>query len=353
MKLHTYFIALFLIACCTACEKFDVSSDADTFFHAQTHGAELPVWVRGNTGSGKFIIYINGGPGATSIDVARADLFDWSTGLEEHFAMVYYDQRGCGNAQGPIDETTLTVDQFAKDLGVIVTILKSEYPNAQIYLMGHSFGSFIGVSYLLDHQGADHIAGWISVDGAYNFDYDLSWQYRRLFLINIANEEIGKGNMISHWTEALTWADDNPVILTRDQKNEWRQFVGWPGGIIIPLEETSISFGQYLGIGFASSYNPFPAYLSSNLEIVNNRLNQDAEGRNLITAVSALTIPTLMIWGRYDDLIAPEEGNAVFDNFGTPSPDKQFVLLPNSSHEPYISDPDRFQEEVIEFVNTY
>ncbi len=353
MKSNTLLTLLWLITCCTACETFDVSSDTDTFFHVQMDGAELPVWVRGNTASGKLVIYINGGPGATSIDVARADMFDWSASLEEEVAMVYYDQRGCGNAQGPIDENTLTVDQFAKDLGAIVSILKSEYHGAQIYLMGHSFGSFIGVNYLLYHQGSEHIAGWMSVDGAYNFDYDLSWQYRRTFLINVANEELDQGNMVDHWTSALEWADTNQEILTREQKNEWRQFIGWPGGIIIPLEETSLSFGQYLGIGFASSYNPFPAYLSPNLEIVNDWLSKDAEGRNLISAVSALTLPTLMIWGRYDDLIAPEEGMAVFENFSTPPSEKRFVLLPHSSHEPYISDPDGFQQEIINFVRMY
>ena len=345
------FIILWINA--VSCEKFETSTRSDTFFHVQVAGTELPVWVRGNTESGKFIIYINGGPGLTSIDVARADLFNWSSGLEERFAMVYYDQRGCGNAQGNFSESTLSIEQFVKDLDAIVTVIRSRYPDSGMYLMGHSFGAFIGINYLLTGDSQNTIDGWISIDGAYNFDYDLSWQYRRTFLINIAQEEILREENISHWEEALAWTQSNPVITTRQQKDEWRGFVGWPGGIIIPEEITEISVRQYLSIGFASSYNPFPAYLSSNLEIVNDRLNEDAEGRNLIDAVSDVTIPALLLWGRYDDLIVPEEGEVVFQNFGTVDGDKYFILLPDSSHEPFISDPEAFKREVLGFVSRY
>ncbi len=336
-----------------ACEKFEFALDADTFFHVKIDGTELPVWVKGNTASSKFVIYINGGPGLTSIDVAKADMFNWSQGLEENFAMVYYDQRGCGNAQGNFDEKLLTVSQFVKDLDAIISVLNAKYENPDIYLMGHSFGSFIGVNYLLSSNYQTKIRAWISIDGAYNFDYDLSWQYRRTFLINIANEEISKGNMLDHWTAALDWTDVNQIITTREQKNKWRGFVGWPGGIIIPEELSSLSTRQYLRIGFSSSYNPFPAYLSKNLDIVNDRLNEDAEGKNFIAEVSKVTIPCLLIWGKYDDLIVPEEGLDVFNNFGTSANDKFYKIFPHSSHEPYISDPDNFKKEIIEFVKKY
>ncbi|KPM47662.1 alpha/beta fold hydrolase [Jiulongibacter sediminis] len=353
MKRLNYLALMAILPLLFSCEKFKVDSQENSFFYIKNKGAELPVWVRGNTTSKKFIIYINGGPGATSLDIARADMFGWSEGLETNFAMVYYDQRGCGNAQGNINDNTLTIKQYVEDLDQIITVLAEQYDQPKIYLMGASFGGFIGANYLLTDQFQQKISGWISVDGAYNFDYDLSWQYRRTFLINLAKEELSLGNKIEHWTNALVWAEDNPVISTGEQKNKWRSFIGWPGEIILPEERAALSLRQYLGIGFFSSYNPFPAYLSSNLEKVNNHLNEDAEGTNLISIVSQITIPSLLIWGRYDDLIAPEEGKEVFTQFGTEDSHKFYKLLPNSSHEPYISDPENFKKEVIEFVTKY
>ncbi|WP_373395870.1 alpha/beta hydrolase [Algoriphagus halophilus] len=240
-----------------ACEQFELETNTDTFFHVKVDDASLPVWIKGNTASSKLVIYINGGPGLTSIDVARADLFNWEEGFEENFAMVYYDQRGCGNAQGNLDERLLTIQQYVKDLDAIISVLNSKYQNPEIFLMGHSFGAFIGVNYLLSPKFQDKIRGWISIDGAYNFDYDLSWQYRRTFLINIANEEIQKGNRIDHWTSALQWTDNNQIITTREQKNEWREFVGWPGEIIIPEELATLSVRQYLQIGFFQAITHF------------------------------------------------------------------------------------------------
>lgn len=336
-----------------SCEKFEVEKTSDAFLHVQIDDAMLPVWVKGNTASQKLIVYINGGPGLTSIDVARADMFGWSKSLEKDFGIVYYDQRGCGNAQGNFDEESLTLDQYVKDLDAIVTVLKSKYEDASIYLMGHSFGAFIGANYLLDSRLENKIQAWISIDGAYNFDYDLSWGYRRIFLENIALEQIEDGNLISHWEEALKWVEDNPEILTRQQKNEWRSFLGWPGEIIIPEEIATLSIRQYLSIGFASSYNPFPSYLSSNLKLVNDKLNKDAEGKNLINSVKDISIPALFIWGRYDDLIVPEEGEEVFANYGSDISRKTYSLFPESSHEPYISDPERFYSEVKDFISIY
>lgn len=354
MKILRTLLALFyLLIFATACEEFELEQKTDTVFHVQIKGTELPVWVRGNSNSQKFIVFINGGPGLTSLDIAKADMFGWSSGLEKDFALVYYDQRGCGNAQGNIDLNTLTIEQYVKDLDAIVDVLKAKYTQAEIYLMGHSFGGFIGANYLLTGTFQNKISGWISVDGAYNFDYDLSWQYRRAFLINIANEEIGKDQNSDHWNSALEWTTANPIIESREQKNEWRSFIGAPGQGIIPEELAELSVKQYLQIGFSSSYNPVPAYLSKNLQIVNNRLNKEAERVNLITAVSAITVPTLMIWGRYDDLIVPEEGQDVYNHLGTDNADKHFSLMANSSHEPYISAPLEFQEAITQFVNTY
>ncbi len=351
MKKHFTLFSLILLSLLgiTSCEKFELEENTDTFFHVDIEGTQLPVWVKGNTASKKMVIYINGGPGLTSIDVARADMFGWSEQLEKEVAMIYYDQRGCGNAQGNLDPKTLTLAQYVRDLDAIISVLKAKYNEPEIYLMGHSFGGFIGANYLLTDGLQNKIAGWISVDGAYNFDYDLSWQYRRTFLKNIAEEELAKDQDNTHWQEALAWVQANPVIENRDQKNELRSYIGWPGEFIIPEELATLSVRQYLGIGFASSYNPFPSYASNNLELVNDALNEDAEGVNLIQAVKDISIPCLFITGKYDDLIVPEETQDVFDNLG--ASDKTLSIFPASSHEPYISAPEKFQQEILSFVN--
>lgn len=333
-----------------SCEKFELNTETETFFHVGLEGTQLPVLVRGNTASNKLVVFINGGPGLTSIDVARADMFNWKETLEKELAVVYYDQRGCGNAQGNIDPATISIAQYVKDLRAITQVLQQEYPEAEIYLFGHSFGGFIGANYLLHDNYQEHIAGWICMDGAYNFDYDLSWVYRREFLIAIATEELAKGNKVDHWNAALEWTTNNAVITERDQKIAFSEWVGNPGEIIIPEELATLSLRDYLGIGFASSYNAFPSYASSNLDKVNDLLNAEVEGINLMSEVHRLQLPTLFLWGKYDDLITEQEGRVVFEKLGTTETEKNFVQLPNSGHEPMFSDPDRLNNELLIFT---
>ncbi len=339
------FISLF------SCEKFDISDNADTFFHVKINNTELPVWVKGNTESKKLVIYINGGPGLTSIDVAHADMFGWSEILEKKFGMVYYDQRGCGNSQGNIQEESLTIAQFVDDLFAIVNVLKSQYENTSIYLMGHSFGSYIGANYLMDSVRQSKISGWVTVDGSFNFDNELQWDYKRSFLINIAKEETSNDNDLEYWSDVLTWTEINTVISSDDQKDEWREFIGNPGEKLIPLEEGQLTLGQHLSIDFSSSYNPFHAYLSKNQEIVNTTLNKEAEGKDIIADVSSITIPSLFLWGRYDDIIPIEQGFDVYNNLGSVVTAKTFVIMDKSSHEPFIGEPQKFQNSIVEFLN--
>ncbi|MEZ5059017.1 MAG: alpha/beta hydrolase [Saprospiraceae bacterium] len=349
-KIKHVLCALLLCCCLPACEKFELEKKADTYFHIQSENAVLPVWVRGNTSSKKFIIFVNGGPGLTSIDVALIDLLKWKDGLEKDFALVYYDQRGCGNVQSNLSKEDISVGHYVRDLDAIIEVLKSKYSNPEIILMGHSFGSYISMEYLQNADFQDKITAWISIDGAFNFDQELSWQFRRAFLDTIANEELAKGKEIQHWQNALDWLDQNPVISTREQKKQWQDFIGRPGGIILPADELEITGRELLKIGFDSPYNVFPAYFSTNLEIVNEVLNDEVEGKNFIAYAENIEIPSLFIWGKYDDLIVPQEGKTAFEKLASKPEDKEFILFENSGHEPFLSEPIFFEATVANFL---
>jgi pimeloyl-ACP methyl ester carboxylesterase len=343
-------MALLLSICLTSCEKFDLEENADTFFHVQSENAVLPVWVRGNTASQKFILFVNGGPGLTSIDVALIDLLKWKDGLEKDFALVYYDQRGCGNVQSNLSRDDISIGHYVRDLDAIIEVLKTKYEKPDIILMGHSFGSYVSMEYLQNTDFQTKITAWVSIDGAFNFDTNLSWQYKRSFLESIANEELTSGNETQHWQNALDWLSNTPEINTREQKKQWQDFIGRPGGIILPADELEITGRELLKIGFDSPYNIFPAYFSSNLEILNEVLNNEVEGKNFTAHAENIQIPSLFIWGKYDDLIVPQEGIIAYNRLGTSTDNKEFILFENSGHEPFLSEPILFEETVRSFI---
>jgi pimeloyl-ACP methyl ester carboxylesterase len=341
-------ILLCLVFVVVACERFEVTENADVFYHIEAEGAEIPVWIKGNTSSDKFVIFINGGPGLTSIDIASIDMLGWSESFEKEFAMVYYDQRGTGNAQGNIDPATITLEQYLVELRWIVESVKSQYSSADVYLMGHSFGGFIGQNFLLEQANQDLVSGWININSSTIIDIDKEWVYRLQFLEDLAQEKLKEDSV--KWSEVLIWIDENDPITTSEQKNEWRSFIGHPGMGVLPDEIIELSTGGVFRAVFASSYNIFPSYLSSNLNDVNHLLYEDIKGSDLLPELHKIEIPVLTLWGKYDDIIPPQLGEAAFAYLGTPEADKEFIVFEESGHQPFINEAEKFEAAVSEFV---
>lgn len=334
--------------------EFAFEQETFNFFHVNVTGTTLPVMVKGNSESRKFVVFVNGGPGLTTLDVVEIDLFGWSEILEKNVAMVYYDPRGTGNAQGDIDPNTITIKESMNDLDAVITVVDQKYPGSEIYIMAHSFGSMISQLYILDPDyDQSRLQGFINIDGTSVADLKVEWVYRRDFLINLSNEMIAKGDDIEKWESALEWTEENPQITTREQKNKWRSFIGNPGDGVIPEEDVSIGGGDVLNLLFASSYNVFPSYTSKNLSKTGKLLAEEIRGTNMLTEVSNITLPTLFIWGRYDDLIPPELGMEVYNAFGTEENKKEFILFEESGHQPFGNEKEKFQNSIIDFIRRY
>tara|TARA_B100001115_G_scaffold185030_1_gene190846 strand:- start:7024 stop:8076 length:1053 start_codon:yes stop_codon:yes gene_type:complete len=343
-------ITLILIGSLFACQKFESSTSAETYFHLTVDKASIPVLLRGNTASNKIMLFVNGGPGLTSLDLAEADLFEWKSNLEKSVAIAYYDQRGCGNAQGDFEESSINLQQYRKDLHNVLGVLKAQYPDAELSLCGHSFGGFLASSYLLEYGDQALADKLILIDAALNYDFDLTWEYRRIFLQEMAEAQINLGENTAHWQAALDWLHTEPNLSDNAQKKIWNQYVGQPGEYLIPDEYLALSLWDYLKLGFASSYNPFPAFLSSNLEKINDLLNAELEGQNLQSDLKQIKLPALFLWGQYDDLIPPQEGKAMFDSLGTVDHQKEFISLPDASHEPMFSQNSALQALIKNFI---
>jgi acylglycerol lipase len=78
--------------------------------------------------------------------------------VAQGYAVYAIDHRGHGRSEGPralIDRTASAVT----DLDALVVLAAAQHPGAQIFLLGHSAGAMIAVSYALRHQ--KRLAGMI------------------------------------------------------------------------------------------------------------------------------------------------------------------------------------------------
>ena len=70
----------------------------------------------------------------------------YPTGLEDVFTVVWWDQRGAALSFDPhIAPGTMTIEQFISDTIAVTDYLRDRFRQDRIYLLGHSWGSFIAL----------------------------------------------------------------------------------------------------------------------------------------------------------------------------------------------------------------
>ncbi|MDH6363055.1 pimeloyl-ACP methyl ester carboxylesterase [Enterococcus sp. PF1-24] len=88
------------------------------------------------------LLFLHGGPGTPEI----AFNLDNPTGLEDLFTVCWWEQRGSGlSYQKNIAKESMTLEQIIADTIVVTNYLRERFGKEKIYVMGHSWGSLLGI----------------------------------------------------------------------------------------------------------------------------------------------------------------------------------------------------------------
>jgi len=298
------------------------------FFYIKTNGEYLPVWVRGNTASDVFVVFLHGGPGISSMNIYQQyqPLYD----LESDYAFVYWDQRNSGLAQGSFDQAPLTMDQFVDDTEVVVNLIRSRYDEPKIVLFGLSWGGALGTAYLLDPQRQSDVSGWIEMDGAHNSV--LGMQLSRQFVLDYAASVVGdsdeSASQRDFWQSAIDWYNENPEIDNTNVLTH-AEYVRKAHGY---YPESAQPYDVNKGEMYFGPYDFFAELMNWNTIIH----AVDITHFDYSSEMSIITIPTLVLWGAKDGILPFPLAQDAFSNIG--ATDKELVELPNSAHLPVPQD---------------
>jgi len=119
---------------------------------------EIPVngtiqWIsiRGKDKRNPILLYLHGGPGSRTMPEDYTFQSPW----EDFFTVVQWDQRGAGKTYGANDPeklaATMTLPQMVDDAAVVTQYLKNTYGKKKIFLLGHSWGSVLGITLVHEH----------------------------------------------------------------------------------------------------------------------------------------------------------------------------------------------------------
>src|SRR5690554_356340 len=295
-------------------------------------GMQQGFFIRSENPENPVILFLHGGPGSPELPIIIP--FEKSERLEKYFTMCYWDQRGAGMSfSKSIDPATMTVDQMVEDTRQITEYLQQRLNQDKIYLMGHSWGTYLGVKTIEKYP--ENYEAFIGIGQISN---------------QLESEKIAYNYMLQHAKEI-----NDKQAIKRLQKFD-PDVVDFPS-LDYLLSARSLLMNKYrIGIihsddfsvtGLFKNLFTFKGYtLSEKLYFFKGSLFSltnlwdYVENDNLNETSTNFRIPFYIIHGKYDYQVSHSLALEYFDNIE--APEKEFYTFENSAHSPNAEEPERF-----------
>lgn len=302
-------------------------------------GFKQAIRIAGENTANPILLLLHGGPGFTEM----ALFSEYNKDLEKKFIVVNWDQRGSGLSHANnIPDSTMNLQQFVNDAHELVTWLKKEYNKEKIYLLGHSWGSVLGVN-LVQRYPEDFYA-YVGVGQGVNM-YDnesLSFKFTLDAAITDRNEEA-----IKELKTIQKRYPPNGIVQLEDLKIQ-RKWLSHYGGAIYCQPNANKIFSR-IKMDNNPLYNAEKAQAGNDFTFP--ILLDELMRVNLMESAPKLEVPVYFITGRHDyntPFILVEDYVEMLD-----APHKEIIWFENSAHWIPFEEPEKFNDVLINKVRKH
>lgn len=289
----------------------------------QLGGANEWISIRGQDRSKPIMLYLHGGPGA-----ARRY---HNHKLEKIFVVVNWDQRGAGKSYtSEVTKESMNVKQLLSDTNELVEYLKKKFNRDKIFLVGHSWGSFLGINMAYKHPEnfyayigiAQIVNGKMNEAISYNYTLEMARRHKN----NRAIEEL---TTISKMKDGL-YCNGRAGIHT---ERKWLYKLN---------KYTKLSMFRYISraiSGYSFKYGDKASY-KKGLDFSAQNLWDWMDDVDLFNQIPQIKIPIFFLSGRYDYVSSFQLVNDYYNKLEAPV--KKLFWFEKSSHSPHIEEPRAF-----------
>jgi pimeloyl-ACP methyl ester carboxylesterase len=303
------------------------------------NGIEQGMFIESENDANPVLLVIHGGPGMPDHFLTNR----YPTGLEELFTVVWWEQRGTGlSYRSDIPVETMTVDQFVADTLAMTNYLRARFGKEKIYIMGHSWGSFIGIQ-----AAAQAPQLYDAYIGMAQMSYQL--ESERLAYKFMLERFKQKGD-----TKMVRGLERAPVTATGGTPDGYlalRDKGMHSLGIGTTHDMKSVINGIFIPSWLASEYS-----LREKINLWRGRSFSRSFGlwdkvlwTDLSTVVPSLEIPVYFFHGRYDYTCSYDLARQYFRQLDAPL--KGFYTFEDSAHSPVLEEAKKarniFREDVL------
>jgi pimeloyl-ACP methyl ester carboxylesterase len=273
--------------------------------------------------SNPILLFLHGGPGSSEMLWSHV----YERELRQNFIFVNWDQRGAGYSyRDDVDPATVSEAQIYQDALTLTRYLMKTFKRNKIFLVGHSFGSVIGLQLAADHP--ELFYAYIGVGQVIDYSRSVPIAYKWLHdILEKANDKDG---------------------LARIEKGHF------------PYMDLVIKYGGHHSpsVDLNEIMKGSPYYSDGYLERLQKGKDFSAEkvgkNRKLRTvarnSVYDISIPLYFLEGVNDHVIATAPELVAEFCAKVKAPVKKVIWFEASAHTPNVDEPQKFQDELVNIM---
>jgi pimeloyl-ACP methyl ester carboxylesterase len=298
-------------------------------------GVDQWILVRAEDQSKPVLLWLHGGPGSPTMPLASQHDME----LVKHFVVVHWDQRGAGKSYSPkIPTSTMVVDQFVSDTCELTQVLAERFDVPKIYLIGHSWGSQVGMLTVARHP--DLYYAFIALGQfVHSAEGDaVGYQFALDQAVSEGNQKaLGELEAIGPppWT----------TVKQRSTNAQWIDAFGGTGRQFTTQDyfREMINSPEYTFrdlFGFIRGM-----WFSGSTMLANGEYNRV----NLFEQAPKVDVPVYFFQGRYDYSTPGDVVERYYEMLDAPQ--KSLLWFEQSAHFPHWEEPQKFVEELLKILS--
>jgi pimeloyl-ACP methyl ester carboxylesterase len=300
-------------------------------------GIKQWITIRGRDRDNPILLFLHGGPAAPEMPTSWTFQNPW----EDYFTVVQWDQRGAGKTYNANDPKkiapTLTADRMEKDTEELVQYLRQTYHKKKIFVLGHSWGSLLGITLAHNHP---------------------EWLYAYIGMGQMIDSQASERDSYEATLAAARAAHDVEAV------KELESIAPYPGGAV-PLDKIDIERKWSVKYGVLSWNRDSYAYYYRASELSPDYTNADLDAidkgsllslTHLLPAFSTFDYshvtdfkcPIVIFNGRHDETVSAKVTADWFAHVHAPM--KKLVWFEHSAHMMQIEEPGKVLVHLVEDV---
>lgn len=303
-------------------------------------GAKIGIIITAKDSSNPVLLFCGGGPGIPQYLLE----YMHPTELWKDFTVCYFDYRGTGLSYSKdIDTSDMTTERFTADVVAVTDYLRDRFNQEKIYIIGHSFGTYIALNTVYLHP--ERYKAYFAVSQICNQKQSELTAYEYM-----KSEYEKRGNK-----KAVKKFEKYPINTSQKAFKEYttsslRDKSMHDLGVGTCRNMRSVISGIFFPSLKCKAYTPSERINIWRGKIQANKyaVTEDTFNFNAFNDIPEIKIPIYFFGGQYDYTCCYLIQKEYYDIIK--APDKQFFTFEDSAHSSIYEQPDKAKRIIGELI---